>query len=458
MAGDKILVIDDDPDIRQAIKMTLEYEGYQCLFASSGREGLEKVRLEEPDLLFLDIKMPRMDGLEVLSRLRKEGLTGFPVVIISGHGSIQTAVDATRMGAFDFLEKPLERERLLLVVRNSLEQRKLELQNRGFRQQIEQRHRMVGESEQINRLREEISAAAPTAATVLITGESGTGKELIARAIHNGSLRAEQDFVQVNCAAIPEELIESELFGHEKGSFTGAYEKREGKFVQASGGTLFLDEIGDMSLRTQAKVLRVLEEGEVEPIGSGRVLEVDVRVLAATNKALEEEIENGNFRLDLYYRLNVVPIRSPSLRERGAGDIRLLVAHFMESFCGENNYRSRNFTDEALERLAAYHWPGNVRELRNMVERLVIMAPGDSIEAVLLPGEVTSAGPAGMAPDLSRIATLKDFKEKTERLFLVEKLKENDWNISRTASAIQTPRSNLYKKLDQFGITVESDG
>jgi len=458
MAGEKILVIDDDPDIRQAITMTLEYEGYQCLFASSGKEGLERVRLEEPDLLFLDIKMPRMDGLEVLSRLRKEGLTGFPVVIISGHGTIQTAVDATRMGAFDFLEKPLERERMLLVVRNALEQRKLELENRGFRRQIEERHRMVGESEQISRLREEIAAAAPTTATVLITGESGTGKELIARAIHSGSLRADEQFIQVNCAAIPEELIESELFGHEKGSFTGAYEKREGKFVQASGATLFLDEIGDMSLRTQAKVLRVLEEGEVEPIGSGRVLTVDVRVIAATNKALEEEIEKGNFRLDLYYRLNVVPIRSPSLHERGAGDVRLLVAHFMESFCGENNYRMKTFTDEALERLASYQWPGNVRELKNMVERLVIMAPGDSIGVDLLPGEITSAGPGGLVPDLSRIATLKDFKETSERLFLVEKLKENDWNISRTASAIQTPRSNLYKKLDQFGITLEHDG
>jgi len=306
----RILVIDDDPDIRKAMKMILDYEGYACRFASSGKEGLERVREEEPDLVFLDIKMPRMDGLEVLSRMKRDNMIHFPVIIISGHGSIQTAVEATRMGAFDFLEKPLERDRILLVIRNAMEQRKLELENRGLKQRFEKRYLIVGESDVVSTLRDQIVAAAPTSATVMITGESGTGKELIARAIHGHSLRSDQNFVQVNCAAIPEELIESELFGHEKGSFTGAHEKRKGKFVIADKGTILLDEVGDMSFRTQAKVLRVLEEGEVEPIGSGKVLNVDVRVIAATNKNLEMEIEKGTFRLDLFYRLNVIPVNS----------------------------------------------------------------------------------------------------------------------------------------------------
>jgi two-component system nitrogen regulation response regulator NtrX len=449
----RILIIDDEEAIRSSLQMIFEYEGYECLLAQNGAAGLRIADKEEPDLVFLDIKMPQMDGLEVLKKLRGDGGKA-EVVILSGHGTVKTAVEATKLGAFDFIEKPPERERILLVARNALGQRQLREENRRLKLSFDERYRVVGESPALNRVLEAVRRAAPTNATVLIAGESGVGKELVARAIHRNSLRKDEPFVQVNCAAIPEELIESELFGHEKGSFTGATEKQIGKFELAHKGTIFLDEVGDMSLKTQAKVLRVLQEGEVERIGSQRTLEVDVRVIAATNKKLEDLIEKGDFREDLYFRLSVVPVRVPGLRER-AEDIPALVQHFARQFCLENNLKPRAFAPEALEALKRQPWRGNIRELKNTVERLLIMSEGDEVRVEDL-SEVLrqeSAGPSAEAP-----GSLKGFKESAERAFLVEKLREHQWNISATATAIGTPRSNLYKKLEQYGISAERDG
>ena len=358
------------------------------------------------------------------------------------------------MGAFNFLEKPLERERLLLLARNAIEQKRLLQENIDLRLRFERNYRMIGESKPMQRLRETIAKAAPTNATVLITGESGTGKELIARALHRNSKRTEARFVQVNCAAIPEELIESELFGHEKGSFTGATDKKIGKFQQADGGTIFLDEVADMSAKTQAKVLRVLEEGEVERIGGTQTVKVDVRVIAATNKDLLREIEEGNFREDLYFRLNVVPLVAPPLRER-LEDIPALVDRFVTVFSEENNFRPKSFSPEALKELASRPLKGNVRELRNLVERALILSEGDIIGPEDLPPEGgVAVGPAGTALSAR---TLREFKERSERAFIIAKLREQDWNVLQTAKAIETPRSNLYKKIEQYGISQEKD-
>ncbi len=345
----RILVIDDETGIREAIRMTLEYEGYKIDEARSGQEGLDKAARIPFDAILLDIKMPVLDGIEVLENLREQKIVT-PVVMVSGHGDVHTAVECTKRGAFDFLEKPLNRDKLLLTVRNAVRQRSLEEENIGLKEKAEKEYQLVGQSSLMTDLKSQIERAAPTKATVLIAGESGTGKELVARAIHRRSSRANQAFIQVNCAAIPEELIESELFGHEKGSFTGAVRKQTGKFDAADGGTIFLDEIGDMSLRTQAKVLRVLQEGDVEPVGSATVVKVDVRVIAATNKDLEEEIRNGRFREDLYYRLNVIPIRTPPLRER-RDDIAVLAQHFARLFSEEHNYHAKKFTPTALKAL-----------------------------------------------------------------------------------------------------------
>lgn len=458
----KVLVVDDEAAIRESLRMILEYEGYDCVLAPTGQDGLVAVDRESPDLVFLDIKMPGMDGLEVLDRIRAEN-DNLPVVMISGHATVSTAVEATKRGAFDFIEKPLESERVLVTVRNALDQSRLATENRQLRRAAELRHELVGQTPALAKVMDAIRRAAPTNATVLILGESGVGKELVARAIHRNSQRSRERFVQVNCAALPEELIESELFGHEKGSFTGATEKQIGKFEQADRGTIFLDEVGDMSQKTQAKVLRVLQEGEVERIGSARTLKVDVRVIAATNKQLDVEIEKGNFREDLYFRLSVVPIQVPPLRDRRE-DIGLLVRHFTDLFCRENNFRPKRFTPSAIDLMMQHRWKGNIRELRNTVERLLIMAPADAIDAddlreVLLVepmGTRPSEGGGGAAP--ARPGTLREFKESAERTFLVEKLRENAWNISRTAEVIGTPRSNLYKKLEQYGISQESDG
>jgi two-component system, NtrC family, nitrogen regulation response regulator NtrX len=448
----RVLIVDDEEAIRSSLKMIFEYEGYEVLLAANGQAALKIAEKDAPDLVFLDIKMPQMDGLEVLKRLRAEE-SAPPVVILSGHGNVKTAVEATKLGAFDFIEKPPESERILLVARNALEQKRLVSENRRFKLTFDERYRMVGQSASLEKVWDAVRRAAPTNATVLITGESGVGKELVARAIHRNSLRKDEAFVQVNCAAIPEELIESELFGHEKGSFTGATEKQIGKFELAHKGTIFLDEVGDMSLRTQAKVLRVLQEGEVERIGSQKTIQVDVRVIAATNKDLEEAIEKGDFREDLYFRLSVIPVRVPPLRER-AEDLPVLVQHFVKQFCAENNFRARAFSPAAIEVLKRHAWRGNVRELKNAVERLLIMAEGDEIRPEHLADVLRRPSDSLLASP----ETLRDFKEAAERTFLVGKLRESNWNISATAATIGTPRSNLYKKLEQYGITQEKDG
>jgi two-component system, NtrC family, nitrogen regulation response regulator NtrX len=392
-----------------------------------------------------------------------------PIVVISGHADITTAVEATRLGAFDFIEKPLERERVLVTVRNAVDTRRLKTENKSFKRDAEKKYQIIGDSPTLAVVRSAIQKAAPTNATVLIWGESGVGKELVARAIHRESLRRDGPFVQVNCAAIPDELIESELFGHEKGSFTGATDRQIGKFEQADKGTIFLDEIGDMSLKTQAKVLRVLQEQELERLGSNRVIKVDVRVIAATNKNLEEEIDKHTFREDLFYRLNVVPIHVPSLRER-RDDVPALVRHFADLFARDNNFRRKTFTAQAMEKLKQQHWRGNIRELRNFVERLVIMTNVESIDAVDIPdgGAIRGDLPVPVATgEISASAseqswmqapTLQEFKSGSERAYLVAKLRENGWNISKTAEVIDTPRSNLYKKLEQYQISQERDG
>ena len=469
----RILVIDDEAAIRDSLRMILEYEDYRFLGASSGQEGIALAQRERPDLVLLDIKMPGMDGMEVLRSLRATN-EGLPVVMVSGHGTTATAVDAIKSGATDFLEKPLSSERVIVTLRNVLAQSELRSENRELRLAMESKYEIVGQSPALNRVLDAVRRAAPTNATVLLLGESGVGKELVARTIHRNSPRAGQRFVQVNCAAIPEELIESELFGHEKGSFTGATEKQTGKFEQADRGTIFLDEIGDMSPKTQAKVLRVLQEQEVERLGSARTIKVDVRVIAATNKNLEEAISRGEFREDLFFRLNVIPIIVPPLRERKE-DIPALVQHFAKRGSDEHNLKAKRVDASALEALQRYRWRGNIRELRNTVERLLIMTPGDVVRSVDLPpelrGESSAASPVATAgadvPQSSAggglsapmgLATLREFKDASERAFLVQKLRDHDWNISKTAEVIDTPRSNLYKKLEHYGIKQELDG
>ncbi len=399
----RILVVDDEASIRDSLKMILEYEGYEVMQAATGEEGVKLIEREAPDLVFLDIKMPGMDGLEVLHKLRHLVETT-PIVVISGHADITTAVEATRLGAFDFIEKPLERERVMVTVRNAVDTRRLKTENKTYRRDAEKRYQIVGDSPSLAAVRSAIQKAAPTNATALIWGESGVGKELVARAIHRESLRRDGPFVQVNCAAIPDELIESELFGHEKGSFTGATDRQIGKFEQADKGTIFLDEIGDMSLKTQAKVLRVLQEQELERLGSNRIIKVDVRVIAATNKNLEEEIDKGTFREDLFYRLNVVPIHVPALRER-RDDIPALVRHFSDLFARDNNFHRKTFTAAAMEHMRQQHWRGNIRELRNFVERLMIMTSGEAIDVRDIPdANARPDGPAGAARQRRRRA------------------------------------------------------
>ena len=483
----RVLVIDDEAAIRDALRMILEYEEYAFSGASSGQEGIALVQRERPDLVLLDIKMPVMDGMEVLRKLHALDDT-LPVVMISGHGTIATAVDAIRNGAVDFLDKPLSSERVIVTLQNALWTSELRTENRELRLAMESKYEMVGQSPALRAVLESVRRAAPTNATVLLLGESGVGKELVARTIHRNSPRMGQRFVQVNCAAIPEELIESELFGHEKGSFTGATEKQIGKFEQADRGTIFLDEVGDMSPKTQAKVLRVLQEQEVERLGSARTIKVDVRVVAATNKDLEDAITKGEFREDLFFRLNVIPIVVPPLRER-RDDIPLLVQHFARVGADEHNLRPKRFDVAAMQAMQSYRWRGNIRELRNTVERLMIMTPTDVVHVEDLPRDMQSAAGAGARavqvpgvepasmgavapmPPLEFVppmaatgsattsgGTLREFKDATERAYLVQKLRESGWNISKTAEVIDTPRSNLYKKLEQYGISQETDG
>jgi two-component system, NtrC family, nitrogen regulation response regulator NtrX len=448
----KILVVDDEENIRKSLKMILEYEGYQFLEAGDGEEALS--RIEETidlDLVLLDIKLPGRDGLDILAEIKKRPYAP-EVIMISGQGTIQTAVEATKLGAFEFLEKPLHRERVLLSIRNALNQNTLRRECLDLRKKAEKRYEIVGNHPVMRQLWKDILKTAPTNATVLIHGESGTGKELIARAIHSHSLRVKEPFIQVNCAAIPEELIESELFGHEKGAFTGATERKAGKFEQADGGTIFLDEIADMSLKTQSKVLRVLEEGEIQRVGSSKVSKVDVRVIAATNKDLKKEIGEGKFRDDLFFRLNVVPVYSPALREKRE-DIPLLIDYFGRNFAEENNFKPKKFSSEAVAVMMKYPWRGNVRELRNVVERLLIMTEAEVIDKKNLSEQVGGVAKTQL-PDAGEAKTLKDYRELAEKDFILAKLEKNKWNISQTAREIDTPRSNLYKKLAQYGIKI----
>lgn len=450
----RILVVDDEEGIRRVLRQLLEYEGHEVQVASGGGEALTVFEEFRPDLTFLDVKMARMDGLEVLGRLRGEDPDAI-IIMISGHGTIETAVEATRRGAYDFLEKPLDTDRILLTVRNALQQRGLAKENARLRGEIESNYEIVGSSYAIKALLDRIEKVAPTDARVLITGENGTGKELVARALYRLSGRSDRPFIEVNCAAIPSELIESELFGHVKGSFTGAFADRTGKFELAHGGTLFLDEIGDMIPAAQAKVLRALQEGLITPVGGERPIRVDVRVIAATNKDLEKEIEAGRFREDLYFRLNVVPIHVPPLRERRE-DIPMLVRHFVDRASEQQRLPPRAFTDEAIEMLCCMEWSGNVRELRNTVERLLILARGPEVDGSDV-ARLVGVAPARMAlsADLLDAPTFAEFKERAERSFILAKLRENDWNISETARAIDMPRSNLYKKIERFGIVRE---
>jgi two-component system nitrogen regulation response regulator NtrX len=445
----RILVVDDEKGVREALRQVLEYEGLEVQTAQSGDEALTAYPEFHPHLVFLDVKMAGMDGLETLAKLREMDPAA-QVVMISGHGSIQTAVEATQLGAYDFLEKPLDTDRILLTLRHALERQNLASENARLRETVHDRHEIVGDSPPMRALRDVIERVAPTGARVLIAGENGSGKELVARAIHRASPRAEHPFVEVNCAAIPSELIESELFGHMKGSFTGAFADRPGKFEQADGGTLFLDEIGDMSLAAQAKVLRALEEGVVTRIGATKSISVNVRVIAATNKTLSEEIAENRFREDLYSRLNVVPIDVPPLRTRRA-DISALVEKFAGDLVRDSGIKAKPFDDDALSALQERDWPGNVRELRNAVERLLILSSGSSVTAADVGSLSGLTGDAAMA-DLVNCATFEEFKEKAERTFLQSKLDERGWNVSETARALNMPRSNLYKKIDKYGI------
>ncbi len=449
----RILVVDDEPAVRDALRQVLEYEGMTIRLAGSGGEGLTLFEEFHPHVVLLDVKMAGLDGLEVLSRLKLVDPDAI-VVMISGHGTIATAVQATQRGAFDFLEKPLDADRLLVTLRNALAHGSLAGENERLKSAIDTKYPMIGSSAGLREVRDVIARVAPTGARVLVTGENGTGKELVARAVHEASPRRDRPFVEVNCAAIPTELIESELFGHMKGSFTGAVSDRAGKFELADGGTLFLDEIGDMSLSAQAKVLRALQEGVVTRIGSPRSQDVDVRVLAATNKRLESEIAEGRFREDLFYRLNVVPIHVPPLRER-RDDIPELVAHFVDQLGGRTGMITRTFAVDAIHRLAGRHWPGNVRELRNAVERLLILSPGRAVTA----GDVDRLLPAPLAAEPGPVdagGTFETFKLDAERAFILQGLRDHDWNVSETARALAMPRSNLYKKIEKYQLTRES--
>ena len=450
----RILIIDDEESVGEALRQVFEYEGHRVHLCNNGPAGLIDYPDFGPDVTFLDVKLPKMDGIEVLERIR-EADAGAVVVMISGHGTIGTAVKATRNGAFDFLEKPLDTNRLLVTLRNALMVRGLSDSVERLTYEIEIHHGIVGGSRAIKQVLQDIEKVGGTDAPVLITGENGTGKELTARALHRRSTRAEQLFVEVNCAAIPSELIESELFGHMKGSFTGAVADRLGKFEQAHKGTLFLDEVGDMSLAAQAKVLRALQGGDITPVGGARPVSVDVRVIAATNKDLYELIDRGEFREDLLHRLNMVTIRVPPLRER-TEDIPMLVRHFAELTPGTYGVPHKHFGDGALSALAQPDWPGNVRQLKNAVARLMILSPGDSVERRDVTQLVTTGtAEAGVPGSMMALETLNEFKEAAEKAFIAEKLRDYDWNVSEAARRMGMPRSNLYKKIERHGLERE---
>lgn len=452
-----LLVVDDEPQILQVVSGILLDEGFEVLTAPDGETALKLVADASPDLVLLDIALPGMDGLEVLTELKRLYAT-LPVIIISAYGSVENAVKATRLGAYDFIEKPPHADNILLTVRNALEMARLFEENRRLRQQAAPSREIIGKSEDIRRLREQLRVVAPTNASVLITGENGTGKELVARALHFLSRRSHRPFVEVNCAAIPEDLIESELFGHEKGAFTGATSRRQGKFDQAHEGTLFLDEIGDMSLKTQAKILRILEEQRFERVGGGRPIQVEVRIVAATNKNLEEEIRKGTFREDLYHRINVIPLAVPPLREHRE-DIPLLTAHFLKELARENDSPPKTFTPGALEALTAFPWPGNVRELKNFVWRLAILTPSQTIDLTDLPGSPAAIeAPPGDLEALLLMPTFREARARFEKEFLRRKLAQCQGNVSLAAEKIGLERSHLYRKLKAYGLEAGKEG
>lgn len=444
-----ILIIDDEIQICESIKMILDYAGYDSTYTTDAKEGLKKLANNQYSALLLDIQMPEITGFDVLKKVKVSN-NDLSVIIISAHGSVENAIKATKLGAFDFIEKPIDRDKLLISVRNAVEQSNLLIENKEIKKSLEGEGEILGESKAIKSILEMIDKVAPLDTRVLITGENGTGKELVARAIHQKSLRKDKPFVEVNCAAIPNELIESELFGHEKGSFTGAVQKRIGKFELANKGTLFLDEIGDMSHQTQAKVLRAIEDGKIERVGGGKKIEVDVRIIAATNKNLKEEIEKENFREDLFHRLNVIPIIIAPLRER-LEDIPILIEHFADDITKKHKKGTVNFNADAIQFLKSLNWSGNVRELRNIVERIIIIVDKreidkKDIEFLFAPGQ------ASMDDIIDGSNSFQEFKEKAERAFILKQLNINNWNISKTAEMLEIQRSHLYNKMKKYEI------
>ncbi|MFA4919165.1 MAG: sigma-54 dependent transcriptional regulator [Thermodesulfovibrionales bacterium] len=444
MTDTSVLIVDDEEGIRETLSGIFQDEGYNVITAGSGEEALKILKEQSPDLVLLDVWLSGIDGVETLQEIKKTN-PELPVVIISGHGNIELAVKATRVGAYDFLEKPLSLERVLLVAKRALEKRTLEMENRALKEDLTRKLRFIGNSLKMQQLREQIDMAAKSNSRVVIIGESGSGKELVAHILHENSPRAKKPFIEMNCAAIPQELIESELFGHEKGSFTGAFERKQGKFELADEGTLFLDEIGDMSLTTQSKVLRIIETQEFQRVGGSKNIKVDVRIIAATNKDLREEVKKGNFREDLLFRLNVIPIMVPPLRERKE-DIPELVDYFLEYFAAEYGQKPKKITPDGLGMLQTYDWPGNIRELKNVIERFVIMNPSNIITAKnILIGESTRS-------DYFAFNTLKEAKDAFEKDFIAKKLEENNWNISKTSETLDIERSNLHRKIKVYEI------
>ncbi len=446
---ERILIVDDEKDICRSLAGILQDEGYETHTVGKGEDALEVTAVESFNLILLDIWLPGIDGLEVLKQV-KQLKPEIEVIMISGHANIDNAVTATKLGAYDFIEKPLSLEKTLIAVSHALDKQRLELENLRLRKKVEKENEILGISKQVQALRQQIAMVAPTEGRVLICGENGTGKELIARAIHKQSPRSDRPFVEVNCAAIPEELIESELFGHEKGSFTGASSQRRGKFEQADNGTLFMDEIGDMSLKTQAKVLRVIEEQSFERVGGDKKITVNVRLIAASNKDLEQEIKTGAFREDLYYRLHVVPFYVPPLRERNQ-DIKLLATHFLQQFCSQNGKKNKKICQAVLQCLEDYAWPGNIRELKNLIERLVIMVPRETIQLADLPLNFRQSTPQEIP------MSLKEARLQFEKQFIAEYLQKNKGNISQTARQLKIERSHLHRKLKTYGISEGSE-
>ncbi|MCJ7483599.1 MAG: sigma-54 dependent transcriptional regulator [Thermodesulfovibrionales bacterium] len=444
MTDTVVFIVDDEEGIRESLSGIFEDEGYTVLTAGTAEEAFDMLKEQTPDLMFLDVWLPGIDGIQALTKIRERN-PELPIVMISGHGNIELAVNATRIGAYDFLEKPLSLERVLLVASRALERRTLELENRALKQDLTEKWRLIGNSPKMKQLGEQIDMAAKSNGRVLILGESGAGKELVAHTLHGSSTRASKPFIEMNCAAIPQELIESELFGHEKGSFTGAFERKKGKFELADEGTLFLDEVGDMSLSTQAKVLRVIETQEFQRVGGSKNIKVDVRIISATNKDLAEEVKKSTFREDLFYRLNVIPIPLPPLRERKE-DIPELVDYFLGYFAAEYGQKPKKITPEGLKMLEVYDWPGNIRELRNVIERLVIMIPSNTVTPKnIILGEAARS-------DYFTFNTLKEARESFEKDFIIKKLEENNWNISKTAEILDIERSNLHRKIKAYDI------